>query len=211
MAPKNYTRYCVIKTIDNETKEIKNTEFAKVCGASISSMEVSPLTQIEPLVTIEVVPCKREDYYRAVYSKALSGYDCSGFATYSASPVHVDAISSKIDYLEKKSGDTDGDHDKVNDLICLDIDRVIFNDPATIIFWKDGSKTVVKCTEGQTFNKYYGFCAAVTKHIIGNNSLVNKLVNEGFDDVSSRMAKAPHIKNLKKFKPKKEKKGKKND
>lgn len=25
------------------------------------------------------------------------------------------------------------------------VERVIFNHPATIIFWKDGSKTVVKC------------------------------------------------------------------
>lgn len=25
------------------------------------------------------------------------------------------------------------------------IKNVIFNDPATIVFWKDGTKTVVKC------------------------------------------------------------------
>lgn len=33
------------------------------------------------------------------------------------------------------------------------IKKVIFNDPATIILWKDGTKTVVKCQEGDTYDK----------------------------------------------------------
>ena len=35
----------------------------------------------------------------------------------------------------------------------LEIKRVVFNDPATIVFWKDGTKTVVKCSKGDTFSK----------------------------------------------------------
>lgn len=58
----------------------------------------------------------------------------------------------------------------------LNIDRIIFNDPATIIFWSDGEKTVVKAAEGDTFNPYYGFCCAVTKRIFGNNSAIKKLI-----------------------------------
>ena len=54
--------------------------------------------------------------------------------------------------------------------------QVIFNNPATIIFWSDGTKTVVKKEENAEFNPYYGFCAAVTKKTFGNNSIVNRIV-----------------------------------
>lgn len=59
-----------------------------------------------------------------------------------------------------------------------DIKRIIFNDPATIIFWADGTKTVVKATEGDEFNPYYGFCCAVTKKMFGNNSKIKKILKK---------------------------------
>lgn len=48
-----------------------------------------------------------------------------------------------------------------------EIVRVIFNDPATIVFWKDGSKTIVKC-EGETFDKEKGLAMALVKKFLGN-------------------------------------------
>ena len=58
----------------------------------------------------------------------------------------------------------------------ISVDRIIFNDPATIVFWNDGTKTVVKCQEGQTFNPYFGFCAAIAKKLYGSNSILNRIV-----------------------------------
>lgn len=52
----------------------------------------------------------------------------------------------------------------------LAIDRVIFNDPATIIIWTDGTKTVVKCGENDTFDPEKGFAIAVVKKLFGNHS-----------------------------------------
>lgn len=57
--------------------------------------------------------------------------------------------------------------------------QIIYNPPATIVFWEDGDKTVVKCTKGEPFNKYYGFCAALAKRIYGSNSQIMKIVNSG--------------------------------
>lgn len=48
------------------------------------------------------------------------------------------------------------------------IDKVIFNDPATIIFWKDGTKTVVKCHDRDYFDKEKGFAMACLKKVLGN-------------------------------------------
>lgn len=48
-----------------------------------------------------------------------------------------------------------------------EIDNVIFNDPATIIFWKDGTKTVVKA-EGEDFDPEKGLAMAISKKALGN-------------------------------------------
>ena len=48
------------------------------------------------------------------------------------------------------------------------IKKVIFNDPATIIFWEDGSKTVVKCQPGDKYDKMTGFAMACAKYMFGN-------------------------------------------
>lgn len=55
----------------------------------------------------------------------------------------------------------------------FEIDRVIFNDPATIVFWKDGTKTVVKCQEGDTYSPESGLAIAIAKKALGNKGNFN--------------------------------------
>lgn len=50
-----------------------------------------------------------------------------------------------------------------------EIKKVIFNDPATIIIWADGTKTVVKCAEVDTYTKWAGFAFCVCKKIMGDS------------------------------------------
>ena len=49
----------------------------------------------------------------------------------------------------------------------LQIENVIFNDPATIVFWKDGTKTVVKATN-EDFDPEKGLAMAISKKAFGN-------------------------------------------
>lgn len=49
------------------------------------------------------------------------------------------------------------------------IKKVIFNAPATIVIWRDGTKTVVKCQEGETYDKEKGLALCVAKKALGNN------------------------------------------
>ena len=50
----------------------------------------------------------------------------------------------------------------------IQIDKVIFNDPATIVFWKDGTKTVVKAGNDEYFDKEKGLAMAISKKVLGN-------------------------------------------
>ena len=49
----------------------------------------------------------------------------------------------------------------------LRIENVIFNDPATIVFWSDHSKTVVKA-KNEAFDKEKGLAMAISKKFCGN-------------------------------------------
>ena len=119
-------------------------------------------------------------------------------------------------------GDHDGDEemdDECDTCALMKIDKVIFNDPATIIFWdcwhweteeheEHGEmvynkflvqdKTVVKCAPGEKFNKYHGFCAAVAKRAFETNSNINRIIKNAQDD-----SKKPVQKNAKKKETKK--------
>lgn len=47
------------------------------------------------------------------------------------------------------------------------IEKVIFNNPATIVFWKDGTKTVVKASN-EEFDSEKGLAMAIAKKALGN-------------------------------------------
>ena len=49
-----------------------------------------------------------------------------------------------------------------------EIKDVIFNGPATIVFWSDGDKTIVRC-ENEDFDKEKGLAMAIAKKFLGTN------------------------------------------
>lgn len=62
-----------------------------------------------------------------------------------------------------------------NTMFSCDIEDVIFNAPATIVFWKDGTKTVVKATN-EEFDPEKGLAMAIVKKLYGNKgNYFNKL------------------------------------
>lgn len=64
----------------------------------------------------------------------------------------------------------------IGSLRIPEIKNVIFNDPATIVFWEDGTKTVVKCQDGDDFDPEKGLAMAIVKKAYGNKgNYCNKL------------------------------------
>ena len=71
--------------------------------------------------------------------------------------------------------------DRNTTMNSVDVQKVIFNPPATIVFWSDGTKTVVKRMHGEPFDMYHGFTAALAKKVYGNSTRVRKIVHK-FED-----------------------------
>lgn len=55
--------------------------------------------------------------------------------------------------------------------------NVIFNGPATIVYWNDDTKTVVKCQPGDTFSAETGLTTAMLKKYMGNDNTFNRIIN----------------------------------
>ncbi len=78
--------------------------------------------------------------------------------------------------------------------IVDDIDNVIFNDPATIVTFKDGTKVCVKACEKDKFCKETGLIYAIIKRLYANDvdengylkskglgEKINKVINNAYD------------------------------
>lgn len=90
-----------------------------------------------------------------------------------------DVVDGKI---TNNKGYTYKNHDDVIDFLSswykfervaddAPISRVIFNNPATIILWADGTKTVAKTHGDDAFDPEKGFAVACAKKLLGNGDV----------------------------------------
>lgn len=75
----------------------------------------------------------------------------------------------------------------------VSIKKVIFNDPATIVFWADDTKTVVKCADFDIFDPEKGLAMAICKRVYGErfHSVFKEFLPE--EDVKSAYPAGPKI------------------
>jgi len=56
--------------------------------------------------------------------------------------------------------------------------KVIYSGNKTIVFWNDKTKTIVSCGEGEQWDPYTGFCAALAKKLYGSTSHTKKMLKK---------------------------------
>ena len=66
----------------------------------------------------------------------------------------------------------------VNTLKCEDIGKVIFNDPATVMLMKDGTKIVVKKKADEEWNPVIGLTMCMAKYACGNDESFHKIIKK---------------------------------
>lgn len=68
-----------------------------------------------------------------------------------------------------------------------EIKDVIFNPPATIVFWNDNTKTVVKTQHGEPYDPEKGLAMAMCKKMLGNKgnyfNVFSKWTKKYYDDI----------------------------
>ena len=56
------------------------------------------------------------------------------------------------------------------------VDRIVKSGPVTIVFWEDGTKTIVRRSDDTEDNPYNAFCAALAKKMYGTNSSLQRMI-----------------------------------
>lgn len=77
----------------------------------------------------------------------------------------IDAVDAAL-YAKKKMQELERGS-KMDRDIRKEIKNVKFNPPATIVFWTDGTKTVVKC-ENEDYDPEKGLAMCICKKVLGN-------------------------------------------
>lgn len=107
---------------------------------------------------INCAMCRNNEYCAEGYKKAIMNIHkrCPVFS----SVINVHPTHTKVTIKDEVEI-------SIND-ISKYIKNVIFNPPATIILWADGTKTVVKTQGDDMFDPEKGFAMAVTRKVFGN-------------------------------------------
>lgn len=103
-------------------------------------------------------------------------------------------IETKMERMTINDDITDrlfGCHDTLGSRL---IKKVIFNDPATIVFWVDGTKTVVKAHD-EKYDPEKGLAMAIAKKHLGNqgnyyNTFTKWLPNETDEEIIEKLKEA---------------------
>ena len=92
------------------------------------------------------------------------------YPTNTFKPIDIDITFSSRPAIDKKEAKNpvDGFATKQSTNRRVKIKDVIFSDPATVVFWSDGTKTVVKTRGGEKYDKEKGLAMAIIKKITGN-------------------------------------------
>lgn len=84
------------------------------------------------------------------------------------------SISSGIENLRKTLKETFGElfNLEENNMSrkSLEIKKVIYSGPCTIVIWADDSKTIVRCQDGDTYSKEVGLLMCLAKKVWGTNT-----------------------------------------
>ena len=78
-----------------------------------------------------------------------------------------------------------------------EIKNVHFNGPATVVLWKDGTKTVVMCQEGDIYSEETGLALCIAKKAFGNmpnfNNIFRKWIPENRNVSDERFEMMPNL------------------
>lgn len=138
--------------IGYQTVALLKEEEGDISGGFIESLEALEL--VEPNAGI----CEKEELRKEIHDKMKFPRNIADHC--------VNDVLATIKFAETKN------------FYSLNVSKIIFNPPATIVFWEDGTKTVVKCSAEDEFNEYYGLLAALGKKVYESNSQIKKLIDK---------------------------------
>ena len=157
-----YNSFCEYCTFVKDRYIIYHSE-----DLNISSIKLSFISDYPPTKQILGLKHNNSSYYlRTPNDAEISGIvnifvkDCQ----------HYDAYSQEeLRYLRSDIINTMEVYDIMLGCKHPSITKVLYSNPATIVFWDDGTKTVVKCQKSDKYSYAEGIMHAIIRKMFGNN------------------------------------------
>lgn len=126
------------------------------------------------------------------YNVPTFDFDMTAILDTEAKRKDIYVSDDEIPFCDLSCFDDDDDFDDEPPMWGIPgVDRVIFSPPATIVFWMDGTKTVVKAMEGEKYEKYAGFAMACMKKLFGSTSRAKAIMAECEEDQTPKPKEEP--------------------
>ena len=107
---------------------------------------------------------------------------------YARVDVHLRGEFPSMEAIYEKFGDIDM-MDYIENLMngsALTVKKVIFNEPATIVLWQDGTKTVVKASPDEPFDPEKGLAMAISKKALGNKGNYYNIFKKALEEYEEK-------------------------
>ena len=114
---------------------------------------------------------------------------------------HVEKIGKMLEesgYFSRAVGNGKCGRKPIKANILPTIEKVVFNDPVTVVLWDDGTKTVVKCGKKDKYSKDHGLAMCIAKKYFGSRSKMLKTIESGYSKEPEKTRKKPTGKKTKK-------------
>lgn len=144
-----------------ETRVIVKNPACVINGKVASLVEIT-IDDLSPLIIPEIM------------AKILVFTDDRGFS--STLPMRTEISVYDLELYEEK------ENTEMKEVKVVTPKRINFrkknDDYYTDVLWEDGTVTVVKLREGEDFDEYAAFCAALAKKVYGSTNAVNNIVKK---------------------------------
>lgn len=144
-----------------ETRVIVKNPACVINGKIASLLEIT-IDDLSPLIIPEII------------AKIQVFTDARGFP--STLPMRTEISVYDLELYEEK------ENTEMKEAKAVTPKRINFrkknDDYYTDVLWEDGTVTVVKLREGEDFDEYAAFCAALAKKVFGSTNAVNNIVKK---------------------------------
>ena len=158
-------------------------------------------------LNIEPVKLTTEKEVESKIKEAINEYDSNRlFSDDMLLEFFADKIEEQLNTIEEEFKRAEKKEKKANIDRFIDTIKATYFVPhqgLTKVIWKDGTKTEVRCQDGDEYNPEAGLALCIIKYLFGNTNYYNEIFKSVFEKKASSTEKNTSVKKKKKAIPKK--------
>lgn len=160
-----------------------NYLMALAMNSNVATLHLSDIRGRDTAIPVKIVEVESDS---SAYSSPMTTFKClvvnddqiKQHAKNGLNGIYGAPKPETVSYAAADVAATREAHRRLEELRRFQIQRVIFNNPATIVIWADGTKTVVKCQEGDVYSKETGLALCFAKKALGNTGNFNDVFHK---------------------------------